>query len=483
MKGDFSRISFDAHHHFSRVLMQQGRVQVDADWNEQADIYLHALRSLAVDTIGNHGGPRDSAAFELSLDPDLPNDLLVSSGHYYVAGLLCEVEPHPQGPDSKVALSYLHQPSLPKPPALGTGMFLAFVDLSELHVTSLDHAFIREEALGGPDTTTRTQLIWQLKLLPVTPEAFEDGDRKTHLKAFEGFAKNLVDKPTGTDGGVTQAMRYRRARTAAEVVLADQARTDETGRMRARLAPSSTETSPCVIPVDSAYRGLSNQLYRVEIHAVDENGEATFKWSRDNGSRVAGWLGAGRAPNSVAVTSGRDFGAGQWVELTDSGLELGGRPGTLVKVASVEDDLLALDPRTPVPGSVAGRVAAKARRWDQRESAATGLADGAVPIEAETWIDLEDGIQVWFEPDGAYRTGDYWLVVARVTTSELNWPLVQNPDGTPAKDADGNRIPRDLPPHGVEHFYAPVAIVDAPPAGVAGIRDLRALFRPLTALG
>ena len=47
MKGDFSRNTFDPGNHYSAVLMQQGRVQVDADWNEQAAIGLHYLRRLA----------------------------------------------------------------------------------------------------------------------------------------------------------------------------------------------------------------------------------------------------------------------------------------------------------------------------------------------------------------------------------------------------------------------------------------------------
>ena len=42
---------------FSRVLMQQGRVQLDADWNEQTDILLHDPRSLTRDIIGPYGGP------------------------------------------------------------------------------------------------------------------------------------------------------------------------------------------------------------------------------------------------------------------------------------------------------------------------------------------------------------------------------------------------------------------------------------------
>ena len=54
MKGDFSRNTFDPRKHFTRVLMQQGRVQLDADWNEQAAILLHYVRTLAADLIGPH---------------------------------------------------------------------------------------------------------------------------------------------------------------------------------------------------------------------------------------------------------------------------------------------------------------------------------------------------------------------------------------------------------------------------------------------
>ena len=58
MKGDFTRNTFDPAKHYSRVLSQQGRVQLDADANEQAAILLHYLQTLAADLIGPAGGPR-----------------------------------------------------------------------------------------------------------------------------------------------------------------------------------------------------------------------------------------------------------------------------------------------------------------------------------------------------------------------------------------------------------------------------------------
>jgi len=51
--------------HYSRVLMQQGRVQLDADWNEQTEILLHYLRTLACDIIGPHAGPLGALGFDI----------------------------------------------------------------------------------------------------------------------------------------------------------------------------------------------------------------------------------------------------------------------------------------------------------------------------------------------------------------------------------------------------------------------------------
>ena len=63
--GDFSRLTFDPAKHYSAVLMQQGRVQLDADWNEQVDIIAHRLRTQALDAIGPSGAPAGSSGFEI----------------------------------------------------------------------------------------------------------------------------------------------------------------------------------------------------------------------------------------------------------------------------------------------------------------------------------------------------------------------------------------------------------------------------------
>src|ERR1700720_2148648 len=92
-RGDFTRDTFKHYKHFSRVLSQQGRIQLDADSNEQTAILLHFLRSLAGDLIGQHGGPANRWGFQIGPIGGVANDFGIRPGHYYVDGILCEVEP------------------------------------------------------------------------------------------------------------------------------------------------------------------------------------------------------------------------------------------------------------------------------------------------------------------------------------------------------------------------------------------------------
>jgi hypothetical protein len=99
MAGDFSRNSVNPPKHYSGVLMQQGRVQVDADWNEQLALQHYRTYTETRDVIGNCGTPKKGGGFNIDLAPG-GGDLLISSGRYYVHGLLCDL--HPQ----KVLVSF-----------------------------------------------------------------------------------------------------------------------------------------------------------------------------------------------------------------------------------------------------------------------------------------------------------------------------------------------------------------------------------------
>ena len=93
MKGDFSRSTHRPTNRYSSVRLQQGRVLLDAEWNEQADLALQRERASSVDVIGRTGAPKHSPDefrhFQVAL-ADEGRDLSIAPGHIYVDGLLCE---------------------------------------------------------------------------------------------------------------------------------------------------------------------------------------------------------------------------------------------------------------------------------------------------------------------------------------------------------------------------------------------------------
>lgn len=108
MKGDFTRSTFQRQKHYTSVRMQQGRLQLDSDWNEQADIQNYLRQSQVVDMVGSDSGApsvnpatgqptRNSfrvvvVAFSNPPKADEPSDLALISGHFYANGVLCELE-------------------------------------------------------------------------------------------------------------------------------------------------------------------------------------------------------------------------------------------------------------------------------------------------------------------------------------------------------------------------------------------------------
>src|SRR5439155_8932477 len=95
---------------------------------------------------------------------------------------------------------------------------------------------------------------------------------------------------------------------------------------------------------------------------------------------------------------------------------------------------------------------------------------GGVVLEEGNWFTLEDGIQIHFQVGdkknpAIYRSGDYWLIPARTATGDIEWLR------------KGNE-PMPLFPHGVEHHYAPLAIITLDGSQVTKNTDLRYTFKP-----
>ena len=57
MKADYSRLRFNLNKGYTRVLQQQGRVALGADWNEHVSIQADLDRKRLQDVIGHCGAP------------------------------------------------------------------------------------------------------------------------------------------------------------------------------------------------------------------------------------------------------------------------------------------------------------------------------------------------------------------------------------------------------------------------------------------
>jgi len=51
MAGDYTRVTFDPYRDHAGVLMQQGRVTLDADWNELVDLVDRRLRAETIEHV------------------------------------------------------------------------------------------------------------------------------------------------------------------------------------------------------------------------------------------------------------------------------------------------------------------------------------------------------------------------------------------------------------------------------------------------
>ena len=277
MGADFSRVRLNPLLDYAGVELKQGGVLLDADFNELVAIARPAPARAGERRAGPRHGVVDHARRLQASAVARRRRCTIGRGRLYVDGLLAENhgaasnDPAKRLFDPLLAerqfadpIPYAAQPYLPSPPALPTaGRHLVYLDVWQREVTHLEQPDLVESAVGVDDHS-RMQTVWQVRVLAAGRRPAPPAPRPT---ATSLAGSTLIAPSTG--------------------VLT-------TGTFE--VAPVD---DPCELPPTGGYRGLENQLYRVEIHDPGQpGGTATFKWSRDNasvGSRVASMISAQRA--------------------------------------------------------------------------------------------------------------------------------------------------------------------------------------------
>jgi hypothetical protein len=445
MGADFSRVFDHTLLDYAGVELKQGGVLLDSDVNELVAILDRRLRALAGDVLGRATvGANTPEAFRITVSS---GKLLIGRGRMYVDGLLAEnhgaADFAEREFDALMAESrftapvpYDAQPYLPgAPPLPASGRHLVHLDVWKREVTHLENPELVESAVGV-ETSSRLQTVWQVRVLA------------------EGVgAGTTCGSP---DAGVPGWL---------DVIA------PSTGRLTTGTYDVSGAADPCELPPTGGYRGLENQLYRVEIHDPGQPGAgATFKWSDNNvsvGSRVVSI----ESDSALQLeTLGRDdllrFKTGDWVEIIDDVREFSQACGEMRKV-TVDEAARRLTFTPPLPPAMlpasfpdserpktanlrvrlwkhggivrsATGGGATAVHQDLDAPGSTGVID--VPAPGTTLL-LENGVTVSFGSAGAkgFRAGDYWVFAAR--TSDASVEALQ-----------------DAPPRGIHHHYARLAL-------------------------
>lgn len=480
MSFDISRSTFRPRKNFLGVVMQQGRVQLDSDWNEWQSEFSRRIQAGTLDTMGRAVYPASTPnAFRITAGPGSNGGqtLTIGAGRYYVDGLLAEnhgpeaqsawdpalaeLSGAPAYSTTTAATDYTQQPFLPGAVLPeGNGPFLAYLDVWQRDVTYLEDPDLIDKAVNI-DTTGRLQTVWQVKLLDLS-NLGTTPDCSTDIAGFDA-----LEQPPAA-------------------------------RLTNGLVPNAG-SGPCCLAPNTSFTGQENQLYRVEIHQGGAPASApaggftyplpantpTFKWSRDNASVEtsvsavsAVSTSAGTVSQLTVASLGRDtvlgFSVNNWIEITDDVYELYNQPGEFFQIAAPPSAARnitlngAVSSHFPLTGGQTDpKLHTRIRRWDQSGKVYstdslgnTALwidlnapgSTGQIPVPpAGTMLVLENGITVSFdlspEPTSAnpttFRSGDYWLFAARTS------------------DGSVEQI-TSAPPLGIHHHYTRLSVVTFP---------------------
>ncbi len=470
---DISRVNFDPRKHYASVRMQQGRVLMDDDWNENERIDKEEQRRTQVDVVGGYGIPDDGFRISGVSTAGGAIDFTIKAGTAYLGGIRFQMD---EDETFRLQKDWLQKEDSTDPiPGEGDGDDLPFsgerFDLVYLEgwqqaVSAVEDSSLLEAALGGPDTTTRVRNMRRVKL-------FKDVDTTECAIAWKRLRTEWVAQQLG------------------QVNAAYERESDM--RMTVSFIDAEPEDNLCSPVVAGGYLGAENQAIRVQL-----TGPNRFTWGFDNAAPLYRVQLSADGRTVTMLTRPKD--QYHW-PLTDQVIEilpwsaalqdLPTIPAESEKVAELNGFLAKVDASfNPDAGTFTLASALPVNfgtQWTNRSDKAdlehpavfyymrvwNRGGDLASPVElsytAGSAVALGNtGLEVSFTGNN-WVTGDFWVIAARPETPDRVVPW---------------ELETGLPPHGLRRFFAPLAIIrwafvnDQLTGQV--VHDCRRKFRPLT---
>jgi hypothetical protein len=445
-----SRDAFLPEKRYAAVGMQQGRVMLDDDFNENERIHLEEARRTNLDVIGPAGTP--DAGFRIS-NGSLINggvDFDIGAGTFYLGGLRLW---NPTTARFQLQDDWLQQGDADRTPPTEGRLDLVYVEAWQQPVTATEDTELFEVALGGPDTSTRLRTMWRVQLAMGVSGNDCAGAWNNLVAAWKAAGLGTIDE-TGE----------RIVDTHLEVDYFE----GEAGDL-------------CTPAIEGGYLGAENQTIRVQL--VDGN---KFTWGFDNAAPLY-QANIGNAGKTVTLlTDPRDQAhwpvAGQVTEILPPSARLPNKEKLADETGHLAVVTKSFDPVThtfeiapPVPATFGTgwhkRSDSKelngaeyfVRVWDRGDD---HTSVPAITIGSNVKLG-STGVDVTFTGT-AHVPGDHWIISARPKTPKtfVPWSL---------EDAGGRIV------HGRRRFFAPLALIQWHANGTFDLlHDCRPPFVPLT---
>jgi hypothetical protein len=457
MGSDRARASFDPSRKWRALVAQQGRVTVEADWNEAAAIQALTDRMTALDIIGPLGSPGGGYAVTAggSASPPSggPGPLTVGTGTIYVGGVRLDLDqavvldgiPQPDWLDQSTDTLWLApeagSASPPASPPASTNE-LVYLLAVEQEVSALEVPELTDVALGGPDTMQRLRIL-----------------------------QRFVRWPTGS-ADCSQAWAEVQAawKTVGLDFDASTMMLDSSARLEVSFDPVPPNAGPCEPEATGGYLGPENQMIRVQVASVDpRSGVPTIVWGFDDAtflyelqSAVPGTSGLVLTLLQNPVDSYHYPQTGQAVELlrdaaalspTDDGQGpfdyVASGSGFVTTVTSAYNpslmNLTVADQPSADYLSTSATPQLYLRVWQGTVEAPPGT-----PVELKA-AGATTGLQVTLSGNEGFHPGDFWCFAVRPGVPNLVYP------------ARAAAFPQ--PPDGPNVWACPVAFVAWPDRG------------------